>query len=124
MRTFRVDRVLDVTPVGRSFTIPHDFSAREYIQRAMRFDSKYTLVVHMDATLAPIVREHTGHWADLTEHDDGSVTVSFGVSELDWATGWVLSYGRAATVLEPPELVARVREAAAAIAQRYAGGEN
>lgn len=119
MRTFRVDRVLDVTPVDRTFTIPHDFSAREYIRRAMRFENKYTLVVHMTANIAPIVREHTEHWADLTEHADGSVTVSFGVSGLDWAAGWVLSYGRAATVLEPPELVARIREEAAAIAQRY-----
>ncbi|MBN1877432.1 MAG: YafY family transcriptional regulator [Anaerolineae bacterium] len=119
MRTFRIDRIQDVVPLHARFTIPSNFSAREYIQSAMRFEDKYTIAVHMKANIAPIIREHIGHWANLTEHDDGSVTVRFGVSGLDWATGWVLSYGRAAKVLEPPELVERVKTESEAIAARY-----
>ncbi len=119
MRTFRVDRIQDLSALRTSFTLPRDFSAREYITRTMRFENHYEVVVHLDARVAPYVREHQGHWMALTDHADGSVTVRFGVSGLNWAMGWVLSYGSAAEVLEPSELVTRVREAAAEIVERY-----
>ncbi len=50
---------------------------------------------------------------------DGLLTARFGVASLDWATGWVLSYGAQAKSLEPPELVTRVREAAEGALSRY-----
>ena len=119
MRTFRIDRIQAVQALTTTFEIPHDFSARDYIEQAMRFADNYTIVVHIAANLAPIVREYTEHWAKLTDHDDGSVTVQFGVSDLGWVTGWVLNYGSAAKVLSPPEFVERVKEEATAIVARY-----
>jgi len=119
MRTFRVDRIQSVVPLDARFTIPRDFSARKYIESVMQFENKYTVVVHLDAHIAPLVREHSEHWLNCTNHKDGSITVSFGVTGLDWATGWVLSYGRNAKALEPPELVERVHAEAKAIVQRY-----
>jgi predicted DNA-binding transcriptional regulator YafY len=119
MRTFRVDRILAVSPLDNRFTLPRDFSVRDYFQQSPPFENKYTVVIHMGVEVAPAVREYVGHWADITEHDDGSLTVQFGVSGLDWATGWVLGYGHAAKVLAPPELVEKVQQEAIAIAQRY-----
>ncbi len=118
MRTFRVDRIQEVTTLRARFTMPRDFSVREYIAQAMRFENQ-TVVVHLNAEVAPYVREHHGHWMSLTDHEDGSITARFGVSSLDWATGWVLGYGGAAKVLEPPELAERVCAEAARIIQRY-----
>jgi predicted DNA-binding transcriptional regulator YafY len=43
------------------------------------------------------------------------------VATLDWATGWVLSYGSAAKALEPPELINRVQQAALGALERYSG---
>jgi predicted DNA-binding transcriptional regulator YafY len=119
MRTFRIDRIQAITALNASFVIPRDFSAREYITRTMHFENQYEVVVHLDARVAPYVREHHDHWMDLTDHEDGAVTARFGVSDLNWAMGWVLSYGGAAKVLEPPELAARVQKAAAEIVARY-----
>ncbi len=119
MRTFRVDRIQTVESSGGQFTIPRDFSARDYIERAMQFDDNYTIRVHMDEEIAPYIRENHGHWAELSDHEDGSVTITFGTSGLDWVTGWVMSYGPRALVLEPPELVARVQDTTKAIAARY-----
>jgi predicted DNA-binding transcriptional regulator YafY len=119
MRTFRVDRIQAVASTTRRFTVPEDFSARAYIEATMQFETAYTIVVHLTAQVAPFVREHSGHWLDLTDREDGSVIVRMDVSDLDWATGWVLSYGGAATALEPPELVARVQAEAEAIVARY-----
>jgi predicted DNA-binding transcriptional regulator YafY len=119
MRTFRLDRIQAAAGTNRRFTMPEDFSARAYIESTMNFESNTTVVVHLNARVAPFVREHSGHWLDLTDCEDGSIIVRMEVSDLDWATGWVLSYGGAATALEPPELVARVRAEAEAIVDRY-----
>jgi predicted DNA-binding transcriptional regulator YafY len=57
---------------------------------------------------------------EIIDHADGSITARFGVATLDWATGWVLSHGAAAKVLEPQELIARVLESAEGALRRYA----
>jgi predicted DNA-binding transcriptional regulator YafY len=120
MRTFRVDRIQSIESSGGTFTKPGDFSARDYLEKTMQFDDTYKIRVHMDAEIAPHIRENHGHWAKVNDHDDGSVTVEFGTSGLDWVTGWVLSYGSYAFVLEPPELVTRISEVSKAVAARYA----
>jgi len=119
LRTFRVDRIQQVTSLKDRFTMPRDFSVREYLARSMRFEPAYTVGVHLEASVAPDVRERHGHWMDMTDHADGSITVRFGVAGLAWATGWVLTHGPAAKVLEPPELAALVRAAAEGIVGRY-----
>jgi len=119
LRTFRVDRIQQITPLEDRFTMPRDFSVREYLARTMRFEPAYTVAVHLEASVAPDVRERHGHWMDISDHADGSITVRFPVAGLDWAAGWVLSRGPAAKVLEPPELAARVRAAAEGVVRRY-----
>ena len=119
LRSFRVDRIRQVAPMEDRFTMPRDFSVREYLARSMSFEPAYTPVVHLEASVAPEVRERHGHWMEIADHADGSITVHFPVAGLDWATGWVLRHGPAAKVLEPPELAARVRTAAEGVLRRY-----
>jgi predicted DNA-binding transcriptional regulator YafY len=123
MRTFRIDRIQQIKPLAETFTVPGDFDAREYLQRAMRYESPHRVVVHLDASVAQSVREWDSNWLEITDHDDGSISVQFGTTDLNWATGWVLSYGAAAKALEPSELVKRVRAAAESVLQRYNGSD-
>lgn len=120
LRTFRVDRIQQVTSLEDPYEMPRDFSVREYMEHSMRLEPNYTVVVHLEASEAFQVRERHDHWMEITDQADGSIIARFGVAGLDWATGWVLSYGSAAQVLEPPELTARVREAAEGALRRYA----
>jgi predicted DNA-binding transcriptional regulator YafY len=87
--------------------------------RTMRFEATHQVAVHLEARVAQGVRESQGHWMEISDHDDGSITARFGADGLGWATGWVLSLGPAARVLEPPELIARVREAAEGALRQY-----
>jgi predicted DNA-binding transcriptional regulator YafY len=119
LRTFRVDRIQQVTPVEDYFTRPRDFSVREYLERTMRVELPYRVGVHMAAGVAEAVREAHGHWMEITDHADGSITTRFGVVNLDWVSGWVLSFGAAAKVLEPAQLITRVRAAAQGALGRY-----
>jgi predicted DNA-binding transcriptional regulator YafY len=122
LRTFRVDRIQQAVPLEDHFKMPREFSVREYLARSMRFEPNYRVAVHLEANVARQVQERHDHWMELTGHPDGSITARFGVANLDWTTGWVLSYGAAAKVLEPPELIARVREVAEGALRRYAEG--
>ena len=121
MRTFRLDRIRQVTSLEEPFVMPDDFSVREYLERSMRFEPSHTVVVQLDGNVAFRVRERHGHWMEIGDHGDGSITARFDVTNLDWTTGWVLSHGASARVLEPPELVARVCEAAEGALRRYGG---
>ena len=85
----------------------------------MRYDLTHTVVVHLGANVAESVRERHERWVEITDHADGSITARFGVTDLNWVTGWVLGYGSAARVLEPPELVTRVQAAAEGALRRY-----
>jgi predicted DNA-binding transcriptional regulator YafY len=122
LRTFRVDRIEEIEPTGKSFEIPADFSAREYLLRMAqeRPATYYRVAVRFEPEVAHIVRERREEWQELTDHDDGSVTLAFDASDLAWPCRWVLTYQDRATVLGPPELAAMVRDAAQAIAARYA----
>jgi predicted DNA-binding transcriptional regulator YafY len=124
MRTFRVDRIQHITALEDPFTKPDDFSAREYLERMMHFEPHYTVIVHLDATVASQIRERHGHWMELADQADGSIIARFGVANLDWATGWVLSHGAAAKVSEPEELIMRVQEAARGALQQYTSNED
>lgn len=122
LRTFRVDRIQKVEPTPETFEVPPDFDAREYLQRMAeeRPATYYRVAVRFDPEVAHIVRERQEEWQDLTEHGDGSVTLTFDASELAWPCRWVLTYQDKATVIGPPELAAMVRDAAQAIAACYA----
>jgi predicted DNA-binding transcriptional regulator YafY len=122
LRTFRVDRIQKVVPADETFEVPADFSAREYLLRMAqeRPATYYRVAVRFDPEVAHIVRERQEEWQELSEQEDGSVILAFDASDLAWPCRWVLTYQNNATVLGPPELAAMIRDAARAIAARYA----
>lgn len=112
IRTFRVDRISQVHSLDHKFQIPQDFSVRDYLVRTWNVDYAHKVVVHLQPSVTTKTRDLYGHWMNLEDQPDGSLLARFGTNSLDWVTGWVLSNGQAARVLEPPLLVERVVQAA------------
>jgi predicted DNA-binding transcriptional regulator YafY len=124
MRIFRVDRIQALTPLETAFVKPADFSVREYMAQSFEPpEPVYEIEVRFDPPVAPLVKEEHADWRDLTENADGSVTVTLMSSELEWPASFVLRYGGAATVIRPPELIAKVKAMAQAIARKYETAE-
>jgi predicted DNA-binding transcriptional regulator YafY len=119
LRTFRLDRIEKAVQSKQAVTMPDDFSVREYLARTLVVEPRYQVVVRLGPSAATMTRDQHGHWMDLREKPDGSSVARFGVNTLGWVTGWVLSHGAAATVIAPPELIARVVNAAKGALQRY-----
>jgi len=119
MRTFRIDRINKCKALNETFALPKDFNAKAYMEETMRWENRYQVVVRIEEEAAADMRERESEWLKVSDNPDGSVTVRFDVDTLNWATGWVLSWGHFAQALEPPELIERVKEAAQDVLERY-----
>jgi predicted DNA-binding transcriptional regulator YafY len=119
LRTFRVDRINKLRAIKEHFEFPKNFDAKVYLEESMRWENQYEVVVWMAPEVAAEMRERASDWMRVSDNPDGSVTVRFEVENFNWATGWVLSWGRLAKALEPPELIERIRESAQALLKQY-----
>lgn len=121
LRTFRVDRILDLTMVEETFQTPTDFDLQAYLVGEPQPQVNVRLRFVPEG--AGIARDNRPYWDTLQEQADGSVTVTFAVPDLYWAASIVLSYGGWAVVEEPPALRERVRDWATHIARLHQAGE-
>ncbi len=119
LRTFRIDRISNLVPLDTTFDLPRDFDAKAYLESSMHFENRYKVVLWASPIISSEMNERAGDWIRVENHPDGSATVRFEADNLNWATGWVLSWGRTVRVLEPPELVERVKEDAGEILKLY-----
>lgn len=124
VRLFKLDRISDaeVTPVP--FQLSKDFDADEYLASALGVfagDETHRVRIRFAARAARPLSETTWHPSQqLQPQPDGSVIASYEVALTPELVGWILSIGRDATVLEPPELIERIRDEIAAVGDRYA----
>lgn len=119
IRVFRIDRIQSIHSLKAHFSIPRDFSAHDYLEKNMHYEINYNVVVELGPHIAPIIKEHSGHWMEIESHADGCATARFGASDLNWAAGWVLSYGAEAKAVAPPELVERIKQQLKLLYQNY-----
>ncbi len=114
LRTFRVDRIIDLAVLDEMFQTPPDFDLRAYLEAEPQPQVNVRLRFVPEG--AGIALDNGPYWDTFEEQADGSVLVTFAVPDLNWAASIVLSYGGWAVVVEPPELRDIVREWAAHIA--------
>jgi predicted DNA-binding transcriptional regulator YafY len=113
-RVYRFDRMSDVTSRSEErFTLPEGFDPAEFMQGDFGIApaSKRTRVlVEFDAAAAVDLRQRKVHPSQrIAVAPDGRVRLSMSVGDLGEVARWVLGYGSAAVVIEPPELVSEVR---------------
>jgi len=121
MRTFRVDRIRELTLLDEAFDVPSEFDVQEYLADEDWLEPSVHVRMRFLPETAPGALDDRAMWDEIEEQPDGSVIVTFGASSLDWAARVVLWRGPEVEVLEPEELRRRVAEWARAIASRYPG---
>lgn len=119
VRSFRVDRIISVTPCEETYDIPAGFDAHAVIA----FEQKAQSAVHVRLRFLPfgadVAQHNRAYWRSFAEQPDGSILVTYEAPDLIWAASTALSYGPLVVVEEPPELVQFMREQARAILQNY-----
>jgi predicted DNA-binding transcriptional regulator YafY len=123
MRTYKVERIRSSTLTADRYQIPDDFDPDRWLAHSWGIWSSDTTEVaevqlRFDASVAHRVRESIWHRSQqLTELSDGRIEMRLSVAGIVEIRPWILSWGDAVEVLEPPALrevvAAAVRNAAA-----------
>lgn len=125
VRTFALPRIADLKTSSTHFERPADFSLRNHLGGSFGVwnyagigDTEQDVKVVFRGYAARVIAERRWHPSqeiiDLKE-GNGAIELRLRLRGLEEVARWVLSWGRWAEVLEPPELRRRVREEAAAI---------
>lgn len=107
VRLFALERITGLTVSRQRFEMPDDFRPEQHFSDAFGLvtDQPMQLKIRFDAEVAHMVRDRI--WRPdqtLVTEPDGSVLLSFEAAGSLEILAWVLSYGRHAELLEPPEL--------------------
>ena len=116
IRFFRLDRIVELTLLDRTFQVPADFDIREQLAKEFQPPSQIHVRLRFVPAAALIARDNRMIWDTLEEQSDGSVVVTFSSPDVTWAASMALSFGPSVVVLEPEELCRVVGDWARAVA--------
>ena len=123
MRTFVLTRLSHLELTRKTFTRRKEFNAEEYLRGSFQVykgRSDYEVVVDFDDWATDLLRGRKWHSSqELTELPNGASRLRFRLNSLKEIEGWLLSWGRHATVVRPVELMELLRQTAETLATRY-----
>ena len=114
-RIFRLDRIAAAEPADGTFP-PPDFDLDDFLRHAWvvyRGRAVQQVVIHFDASLAPLIEAGVHHPAERVARLDGGVLeYRCAVAHLGEIARWIVGFGGRARAVEPPALVAEVADMA------------
>lgn len=125
MRTYKVERIRSATLTADPYEIPDDFDPDRWLAHSWGiWSSDGTQVVEVrlvfDASVAHRVRESIWHRSQqLRELPDGRLELTVKVAGIVEIRPWIMSWGDAVEVVDPPELREVVATAVGRLAERY-----
>jgi proteasome accessory factor B len=123
LRTFALPRMRKVRLTAKGFRRPADFSIAQILSGSFGVYSsgkKQRIRIQFDSFAARLVGERKWHESQrVKENKDGSIILELELGGLEEIERWILSWGKHARVLAPPELAIRIRDEAGAIAELY-----
>lgn len=120
-RDFRLDRVVDWTVQPETFAGHEDFCVRTFLAEVINGHELIPVTVVFASGVMERVRKEM-ICSTVTEEalPEGRVQFEMLVWSQDWFAGWMLSFGRQAEVLQPPELRQHLRKLALEVAENHA----
>jgi predicted DNA-binding transcriptional regulator YafY len=119
LRTFRVDRIQELTLQHDTYQVPDDFDVHQHLAQETWFPPRFRIRMRFTPQGALEALDERAYWDTTEEQPDGSVVVAFDAAELEWAARVAFWYGPEVEVLEPEELRRRVSEWARAVSSLY-----
>ncbi len=123
LRTFVLTRLSRLDLTSKHFKRRKEFDPDEYLRgsfQVFKGGADYEVVIDFDDWATDLLRGRKWHPSqELTELPGGLCRLRFRLNNLEEIEGWILSWGRHAQVQRPGELAERIRQAAAAVADKY-----
>ncbi len=114
-RSFRVDRIVDLTLLDEAFEVPADFDIHAYLASNPTEQRLVTVRLRFMPEFKRLAQDNRSWGETLEEQPDGSIVVTMVNPDVLWASSIVLSFGPAVQVLEPEEVKQQVIEWAQAV---------
>ena len=114
---------LEVTEKPRA-PLPPGFDLASYVRSIfdMHSGSSRLVTLELDGKLLNVARDRFGDRAHYRAGENGAVIVSAQVDVSPTFLGWVLTFGKDAKILEPPEAREALRDLAREALGRYEEG--
>lgn len=126
VRTFKLDRIIEMRVLDASFDVPAGFSLDKHFGKAWGMIPEgrvHQVELRFEAMVADNVEEVLWHPSQqTTRRPDGRLEFRVevdGLTEISW---WILGYGDQVEVIRPPELRERIRRTIDAMCERYRNG--
>ena len=124
VRIYALSRMQNVNLIEETFEIPQDFDLNNYVDLSFGiWNNKEEPVEYellFDSEINTYVLEREWHTNQTVEQNaDGSVLLKFKSNQKQQVLSWVLSFGKAVKVLNPPELIEKVKEEIKKISKLY-----
>jgi len=119
VRTFRLDRIVELTMLGQTFPLPVDFNLQAYLASDPFFQPTVQVRLRFGPEAALVAQDNRAYWKSIEEQPDGAIVVTFEAADLEAAAGMVLRVGFPAAILEPVGLLELVRQQARALCAHF-----
>jgi predicted DNA-binding transcriptional regulator YafY len=119
VRSFRVDRMAELTLLDQTFNVPAAFDIQTYLATEVSAQPLLTAQLRFAPQAALLAHDENSSWESMEEQPDGAVVVTFVSPNLEWAARTALSYGPQVVVLAPEELRALVAAQARDVNELY-----
>lgn len=122
LRTFKVERISEITLTDDAFTIPDDFDAEAHLRSSFLIwdGPEVEVTVRFTPAVAVAVREATWHPSQRIESQlDGGLLWHAKLAGTVEVTPWIRSWGADAVVIAPAELRDRFAAESRRLAQLY-----
>ncbi len=123
VRSFRVDRIKELTILDSTFNIPDNFDIQQYLDTEPHTQHNLNIRLQFSPDGVLMALDDSSMWKTMEEKSDGSLIVTMAVPSIQAATRIVMNYAPLCIVLEPDELRIMVNERARAILSQYSSGQ-
>jgi predicted DNA-binding transcriptional regulator YafY len=124
IRTFRIERITSAQPTSEHFAEPENFDVTARFKHAWGVSDEDLVTVRLrfhNPTAQQRLQESRWHPSQTLENQlDGTLIMTLEVGGLLEITPWILGWGSAVEVIDPPELRQTIARTAAEMAHRNA----
>ena len=122
IRILAVERINELSLLEQHFEEPSDFNPEELLESTfdLTLGDPVNVTVQFSPEAARRVRGRT--WSarqNITEHEDGSLTLSMETSGKQDVLRWILSFGSEAKIAAPPELIEELKALITSLSKMY-----
>jgi len=124
MRTFAIDNIAKPTMLARTFTRPSDFNVEEYAAASISGVLHGDVTTEVRVRFAPRVAKAASAARIVADRSvearpDGSVDISYRVTNIDELIRWVLGWGAQAEIITPSGARTKISTLAREISKKY-----